>query len=285
MTKQSGNSRRVIASVQHALNILNVFSAGRSELGNNDIAKLLGMDPGTVAGLVYTLKVNGYLDQNPDTRKYRLGLKLAERAAELLNQIDLRKIASSTLEELRQWSGESVNLAIRDHAEVVYIERLFGHHSLGIRSELGKRGHLHSTALGKAILASMAPAEAQAILADYDFVPVTPKTITDASAFHQELERVRRAGYAIDEEENELGGRCLAAPIFDASGNPVAAVSISVPVQRLPRATIPQYGHKVKEASLAISRSIGYSPKSDGRRSSDIESASDSRDTNTIKNH
>ncbi len=282
MTKQSGNTRKVIASVQHALNILNVFGAGRSELGNNDIAKLLDMDPGTVAGLVYTLKLNGYLDQNPDTRKYRLGLKLAERASELLNQIDLRKIASPTLEDLREWSGESVNLAVRDHAEVVYIERLFGHHSLGIRSELGKRGHLHSTALGKAILASMAPADAQAILTDYEFVPVTPKTITDAEAFLEELERVRCEGYAIDEEENELGGRCLAAPIFDASGNPVAAVSISVPVQRLPRETIPQYGNKVKEASLAISRSIGYFPTSDGRRSSDIEAGSDSRDTNTI---
>lgn len=251
----------MIASVQHALNILNLFGGRRAELGNNDIAKLLGMNPGTVAGLVYTLKVNGYLDQNPDSRKYRLGLKLAERAAELLNQIDLRKIASPTLEELREWSGESVNLAVRDHAEVVYIERLFGHHSLGIRSELGKRGHLHSTALGKAILANMAPDEAQAILADYEFVPVTQKTITNAKAFQEELKQVRRAGYALDEEENELGGRCLAAPIFDANGNPVAAVSISVPVQRLPRKSIPEYGNKVKEASLAISRSIGYFPK------------------------
>ena len=76
---------------------------------------MLNMDPGTVAGLVYTLKLNNYLDQNPDNRKYRLGMKLAERAAVLLDQIDLRKIAAPYLEELRQWSGESINLAIRDH--------------------------------------------------------------------------------------------------------------------------------------------------------------------------
>jgi len=256
--KPTGNNRKAIASVQHALDILNLFEGSRTELGNNEIARMLGMDPSTAAGLVYTLKLNNYLDQNPDSRKYRLGMKLAERASVLLDQIDLRKIATPTLEKVREWSGESVNLAIRDHNEVVYIERLFGHHSLGIRSELGKRGRLHSTALGKVLLANMSPGECQAILADYEFVPVTPKTITNIEDFQAELERVRNEGYAVDEEENELGGRCLAAAVFDVSGRAVAALSISVPIQRLPRERIPKYGMKIKEAALEISRNIGY---------------------------
>jgi DNA-binding IclR family transcriptional regulator len=263
MNKQTGNNRRVIASVQHALDILNLFEESYPEIGNNDIAKMLKMDPGTVAGLVYTLKLNHYLDQNPDNRKYRLGMKLAERASMLLNQIDLRKIAAPYLEELRQWSGESINLAIRDHTEVVYIERLMGHHALGIRSELGKRACVHSTALGKAILASMIPEEIQAILADYEFIPVTPNTITNLKDFLKELDRVRKTGYAIDEEENELGGRCLAAPVFNNSGVPVAAVSISVPVQRLPREQVSEYGTRIKETTLEISRTLGYSPDND----------------------
>jgi IclR family KDG regulon transcriptional repressor len=261
MKKQKGNSRKVIASVQHALDIINLFDGSHAELGNNEIAKMLDMDPGTAAGLVYTLKLNNYLDQNPDNRKYRLGLKLAERAAVLLDQIDLRKIATPYLEELRQWSGESINLAIRDHYEVVYIERLFGHHSLGIRSELGKRARLHSTALGKAILANMNHEEIQTILTDYEFTFVTPKTITNLKDFLKELQLVRETGYAIDEEENELGGRCLAAPVFNNDGIPVAAISISVPVQRLPREKIIEYGTRINEAASGISRSLGYLPK------------------------
>lgn len=258
MKKQTGNTRKVIASVQRALDIINLFDGSHAELGNNEIAKMLAMDPGTAAGLVYTLRLNNYLDQNPDNRKYRLGLKLAERAAVLLDQMDLRKIATPYLEELRQWCGESINLAIRDHNEVVYIERLFGHHSLGIRSELGKRARLHSTALGKAILANMNPEETKAILTGYEFVSITPKTITNLKDFLVELELVRETGYAIDEEENELGGRCLAAPVFNNDGIPVAAVSISVPIQRLPREKVIEYGKRIKEATLDISRNLGY---------------------------
>jgi DNA-binding IclR family transcriptional regulator len=103
--KQAGNNRKAIGSVQRALDILNLFEGSRTVIGNNEIARLLGMDPSTAAGLVYTLKLNNYLDQNPDTRKYRLGMKLAERASVLLDQIDLRKIATPTLEKVRQWSG------------------------------------------------------------------------------------------------------------------------------------------------------------------------------------
>lgn len=263
MIKLVQNNRKLIASVQHALDILNLFNGSNAELGNNAIAKMLDMDPGTAAGLIYTLKCNNYLVQNPDNRKYRLGLKLAERAAVLLDQIDLRKIATPYLEELHQWSGESINLAIRDNQAIVYIERLLGHYSLGIRSELGKRATLHSTALGKAILANLNPEETQEILTDYEFTTVTPKSITNMKDFLEELERVGKTGYAIDEEENELGGRCLAAPIFNNYGVPVAAVSISVPVQRLPREKVVEYGTRIKQVALEISRNLGYSLKND----------------------
>jgi DNA-binding IclR family transcriptional regulator len=112
--------------------------------------------------------------------------------------------------------------------------------------------------LGKAILANMNHEETQNILTGYEFIPITPKTITNLKDFLEELERVRKNGYAIDEEENELGGRCIAAPIFNNDGNPVAAVSISVPVQRLPREKIIEYGTRIKEAALDISRNLGY---------------------------
>jgi IclR family KDG regulon transcriptional repressor len=261
MQNEKGKSRKVIASVQRALDIINLFEGSKSEIGNAEIAQMLGLDPGTVAGLIHTLKLNNYLDQNPTNRKYRLGLKLAERAAVLLEQLDMRKIAAPYLENLRQWSGESTNLAIRDHQEVVYIERIFGSSSLGIRSEIGKRAPIHSTALGKAIVANMHPQDAQILLADYKFFPVTPKTITNADQFLEELEHTRKNGFALDEEENELGGRCLAAPIFNHDGIAVAAISISVPIQRLPEEKIIPYGTKIKEIALEISRNLGYFSK------------------------
>ena len=261
MNDPATKKHKTIASVQKALDILNLFEGSRSELGNAEIAKLVNLPVGTVSGLVYTLRVNHYLDQNPANRKYRLGLKLAERAAVLLNQLDLRKIAAPHLEKLREWCGESVNLAIIDELEVVYIERLFGKHALGIRSELGKRAPVHSTALGKVITAYLPPADIQTYLDRSELFPVTRYTITEVDRFQEELIRIRKNGFSIDEEENEMGGRCIAAPIFDHDCRPVAAISISVPIQRLPREQIPVFGEKIKEVALAISEGLGYLPK------------------------
>lgn len=251
-------SRKIIASVQRALDILALFDKGHEELGNAEIARLVDLPIGTASGLIYTLKVNHYLDQNPVNRKYRLGLKLAERAAVLMDQLDLRKISAPLLEELRDWCGESVNLGIRDGSEVVYIERMFGNHSLGIRSELGRRGPLHSTSLGKAILSFMPAAEQLGLLEQYQFTRVTPLTITDPQKFMQELALTRQRGYAIDEQENEMGGRCVGAPVFDRFGYPIASISISVPVQRFPVEEVNKFGQKLIETAGKISRQMGH---------------------------
>ncbi|OJX38303.1 MAG: hypothetical protein BGO78_09860 [Chloroflexi bacterium 44-23] len=258
MSIKNNSNRKVIASVQNALRILNLFENGVHELGNSEIAKRLNMDPGTVAGLIFTLKINKYLDQNPDNRKYRLGLKIAERAAVLLNQMDIRKTAAPFLEDLRDWSGESVNLAIRDNHEVVYIERMFGNHALGIRSEVGKRAPIHSTALGKAIIANFSAEELKSVLENYNFCALTPYTETDRGKFVQRLELIRTRGFAIDEQENELGGRCVGAPIFGHLGQPVAAISLSIPLHRFPEERIEEIGNRVKVAAMDISQALGF---------------------------
>jgi len=249
--------RRTIASVQRALDILNLFNNGQAELGNSEIARLVGLPVGTASGLIYTLKINNYLDQNPANRKYRLGLKLAERASVLLDQLDIRKISAQYLEDLRVWCDESINLAIRDGSEVVYIERLFGNHALGIRSELGKRGPLHSTALGKAIVSFLPEPEFNTLFSQYDFIAVTPFTITGLDQFREEVDKIRTVGYAVDEQENEMGGRCVGAPIFNHMGYPIAAVSISVPIQRLPVDAVRKYGSKLIETTKNISQQMG----------------------------
>ena len=250
--------RKLIASVQRALDILDLFDDQHTELGNAEIARLLDLPVGTAAGLIYTLKFNGYLAQNPISRKYRLGFKLAERTRVLFDQLDLRRVSLPYLEQLREWCGESVNLGIQDGDTVVYIERLSGRHSLGIRSELGKRAPIHSTAMGKVLLAYQPDEEVERFLAAYRFEPVTPYTIINTQAFRSELDLTRQRGFGVDEEENEIGGRCVAAPIFDSSGRAAAAVSVSVPVQRMPADRVPEFGRKLQSSAAQISRDLGF---------------------------
>ena len=249
--------RKVIGSVQRAIDILDLFDDHHAELGTTEIAQALELPKSTAAGLILTLGQNGYLEQNPATRKYRLGYKLAERAGLLLSQFDLRQIAAPALDSLRNRCDESINLAVRDGVYVVYIARLDGTSMLGMRSEIGKRERIHSTALGKAILSTLPESELQDFIARTKFVPVTPRTIVTPAAFLAELQKTRQRGFAIDDEENELGGRCVAAPIFDYRGNSIAAVSISVPVQRFPKEMIEKYGRWVKDTAGEISRKLG----------------------------
>lgn len=258
MSNSSQTDQKIISSVQKAIDILNLFDAQSPELGTTEIAEALEMPKSTAAGLIYTLKINGCLEQNSQSRKYRLGFKLVELSNTLLNQIGLRQVATHYLEMLRDSCNESVNLAIHEGGEVIYIERLFGTNILGMRSEIGKREPIHSTALGKAILSCFSDAEINKLIEQYGLRPITPHTITDKEQFIAEIQLSRERGYAVDDEENELGGRCVAAPIIDFNTCPVAAVSISAPIQRFPESQIPVYGTNVKETAAIISQQLGY---------------------------
>ena len=249
---------RMIKSLQRAIDILDLFDKHVIELGITEIAEALGLHKSTAAGLVYTLEHNGYLAQDAETRKYGLGFKLVERASVLLDQIDVRQVALPYLQELIAWCDESVNLAVRDGGQIVYIERLTTTQSLGMRAKVGYRAPLHCTALGKAILSGMPLREAEELVAQHGLPATTANSITDRAQFLQEMDRVREQGFAVDNEENEIGGRCVAAPIFDHARRPTAAVSISSPVLRFPLTEVPRYGQKVIEAADAISLRLGY---------------------------
>lgn len=261
MPSQRSRSGRGIVSVCRALSILELFDAHTAELGITEMAERLDLHKSTLAGLVYTLENSGYLEQNPTTRKYRLGVKLVERAFVALGHLEVTRVALPHLERLRNWRNETVNLAVLDGDEVVYIERLLGSQTLGMRSEVGKRAMAHSTALGKALLSQLPKSELDVFLANCDLPPVTPNTITEPQELKRELELVRSRGYAVDMEEDQVGGACIAAPIFDHKGKAIAAVSISVPMARLSPSEIPHFGAKVMGTAQAISQDLGYVPQ------------------------
>ena len=250
---------RIIASLQRALDILSLFGAQTPELGITEIAKSLNLHKSTASGLVYTLQRNGYLAQNPKNRRYQLGPQLVERAGVLLEQIEIRKIAMPELEYLRDWSSESVNLAILEENQIIYIERLLTDKSLGFRNHIGKRAWPHSTALGKAILSHLPPHQALAVLRSYPLPSMTPNTITDIDKLLQQFEDFRQLGYAMEREENEIGGLCISAPIHNHMALPVAAISVSFPLSRLDEAMISTYGAKIQAVALRVSQKLGYS--------------------------
>jgi IclR family transcriptional regulator, KDG regulon repressor len=256
------HSSKKIGSVQRAIDILNLFDSQTPELGTTEIARSLSLHKSTTASLIYTLEANGMLAQNPATRKYHLGLKLVERAFAMLDQVEVRQIAYPHLQALRDQWNETVNLAVLDGSDVVYIERMLGTKALGMRSEVGRRAPAHSTSLGKAMLSCLSNPQIEKFIDEYGLRKVTEKTITIAQNFLYDLDKVRECGYAIDDEENEIGGRCIAVPVFDHTGQAVAAISISAPTARLPMSDVPQAGAMVRETAKAISRSLGYLPRS-----------------------
>ncbi len=255
---QKKSDRKVIGAVQRAIDILNLFSDRVNELGVTDIAKALGLHKSTASGLIQTLEINGYLEQNPGNKKYRLGLKLVERASVLLNQMQIRDIALPYLEELHTLCDEAINLAIRDETQVVYIERLLSSQSLAMRNEVGMRAAVHSTALGRAILSRLPENELERIAHSMPLYPVTDRTITKPEALIEDVQAARIRGFAIDDEQNEPGARCVSAPILNHQGEPVAAISISVPIPRIPYDKIDYFGARVAETAHKISTQLGY---------------------------
>jgi len=250
--------RRVIGSLQRAFDILDLFSPSHPELGVTEIAQRLDLHKSTASGLVYSLEDGGYLDQNPENRKYKLGLKFLERSTVLLGQIEIRDVAMPYLFLLRDWSDESVNLALHDNNEVVYIERLLSEQGLSYRNVVGKRAHVHCTALGKAILSELPMEEAESILKSYTFESKTEYTFTTVDEVLKDLQLTKERGFALDDQENGLGGRCVSAPIFDHLSKPIAAISVSVPLARIPKDKISYYGNKVKEVAEDISAKLGF---------------------------
>ena len=179
----------------------------------------------------------------------------------LLNQIEIRKVAMPELEHLRDWSTESVNLAIREDNQVIYVERLMTDKSLGFRNHIGKRAWVHSTALGKAILSHLPPQDSNAILESYDLVAFTPRTIIDVKTLTDQFITFRKQGFAIEREEEELGGLCIAAPLYDHTAKPIGAISVSFPISRIDEHMIPTYGEKISASAKRISEKLGYIPE------------------------
>jgi len=248
----------IIQSLERALHILDLFDENTPELKISEISVRLNLHKSTLHSLLKTLQKHGYIDQDADSGKYRLGLKLLERGQLLLQSLDIRTVARKTLLDLSKHTGQTTHLVILDGREGVYIDKVEGEKAAIRYSRIGRRVPLHSSAVGKVLAAYSNPEDLKRLMAGYEFFPQTSKTIQDKEAFMEELAAVRRKGYAVDNEENEPGVRCAAAPIFDHAGRAVAAMSISTMVSAVGDEEFLGFVNFMKDQCSIISKQLGY---------------------------
>ena len=246
-----------LSSVTSALLVLKVFSADEAEIGISSLAKRLGLAKSTVHRLAVTLASEGFLEQNPDNGRYRLGLALFSLGALVRQRMDVSNQARPLLGALRDKTHEGVHLAIMVQSSIMYLYNLESSQAIGIRSYIGTRKPAFCTCEGRAMLAFGAP-ETLAAVIEEGLVQRTPKTNTDVAALRRTLEEVRQSGYAIDDEESEVGMRGVGAPIRDISGKVVAAVGLAGPIQRLTRKDLRGLAPQVIASADAISARLGF---------------------------
>jgi len=246
-------------TVEKALAIIEYLLKNEEAKRITDIAKDLKINTSTVQRIVNTLHGENYLYQDPSSRKYKLGLKFLEISKNILKEIDLRRIASPYLRELRDKTGETVHLMILDDSVGVYIDALESLQRTRVVSSIGTRDDLHYSAVGKAILAYLSESEVERIAKIRGLRKITHKTITNLNLLKQELKKIRNQGYSIDDEEGEVGTRCIGAPIFNHKGKVVASVSIAAPCHRLTKEKLNTFLPLLLKTNNKISVELGHS--------------------------
>lgn len=252
------DSGPLLSSVRNAARVLTSFSVEERELGVTELARRLALGKSTVHRLLVTLAAEHLVEQNPQTGKYRLGLKVYELGALVSVHMDLHEAAIGQLHELRNRTGETVQLAVLDGREVVYVERLESSHTLRLFGRVGHRNQAHCTSTGKVLLAALPDAALVRLLDGWALEAKTPYTITDPEAFRAELDAVRARGYAENMNEAEIGVASVAAPVRGAAGDVVAALSVAAPVMRLDGKSVRTFAGMTVTAAEAVSRRLGY---------------------------
>ncbi len=225
--------RQVLSSVTNAARLLKQFSARDREFGVSELARRLGLGKSTVHRLLVTLAEQNLVEQDEFTGKYRLGLAIYDLGAAVATGLDLHEAIMPSMEQLRAATGETVQVAVLDGRQVVYIERLDSPNTLRLFLEVGRRNWAHCTGTGKILLAFQPAIELEALLDGWELEAVTPFTITDHADLRAALKHIRAQGYAHNLGESEVGVLSVSGPIRDVSGGVRAAISVAGPQQRM----------------------------------------------------
>ncbi len=235
-----------------ALNILDCLAAD-APCSVAHICERTGVTKPAAYRILRTLDMASYVVRDEDRREFSLGPALYNMSRAARNSTDLVRIARPVMESLNSELEETVNLGVVSHGQVVYLDTIESSQRLRSTVQLALRDNVHSTALGKAVLAALPEDAAEIRLKDVVLKAMTPKTVVALDSLLGQLEEVRGCGYALDDEENELGSRCVAAAILDNDARPIAAISVSAPTARMQGKTLSHAGQQVALAARQIS--------------------------------
>ncbi len=254
-TRQSENAYSVPA-IHRTLDIIERLIEDRS-LSISDISRLFDIPKSSAYAILQTLKSRGYVDKD-DQDRYSLSPRLFSLTATLMDKLDVRAEVHPLLEALTKEAGITGHVAIRDGAYAVYIDKVEVLDAVRLTTWIGKRMPLHSTSIGKALLAFLPEPELDRILAQYPLPKLTQRTITNPRLLKEHLAKLRAQGYTWCSEENETDVRSVAAPIFNGSKRVVAAVNLGASKLQIRGKDIPRLGELVRKYALNMSVQLGY---------------------------
>ena len=253
------NSKYKVQALERALDILDCFSFQNRELRLSEIVKITGLNKTTVKRLVSNLELRGYLQHDPQSRTYQLGMRLFELGGIVFSSFSLRRAAALPMNNLQNQTGATVLLGVQIDDQLVYIDKREGDGMLRISSDVGWRRPLHYGMLGMVLMASLDAKTAIKILGQHPLQPHTPHSITDQDAFSLRLEQIRDQGYVLEKEEAVEGVMGIAAPIRDYTRQVTAALGIAVPLgQRILNKDANHMVDLVKKTCETISSDLGY---------------------------
>jgi len=262
-----------VGVISKVFKILEAIQGSPSGLTLKPICDVTGVHKSTAHRFLKHLEHDGYLIRT-ETGAYLIGPKFSQLSVRANHRATLQAVARPILWELWKSTRETVNLATLDQGMVLYIEVIESPHEFRLASRVGSRRSLHATALGKALASFLPEEQREKVLSAIQFQPVTANTIMNLVQFREELDIVRKQGYAVDEEETTLGARCVGAPILGAGQEVIAAVSVSGPITRISPNQVPLLAGAVMSAARAISAAMGFAqPDALSTQASSIDKA------------
>lgn len=246
-----------VQSLGRAFSIIEVVARHREGIGLADLSRLVGLHNSTAFHLVKTLLALGYISQDAETKRYRIGRKLYALAAGALDEIEMVHLATPVLESLSRETGESAHFCMRVGDAVVVIARTSGSGAFQIAGRVGVVRPAHCTALGKAILASLSDEQLRLFIQRNPLTPSTKRSITEIPELIREIERVRKTGFAFDDGEFDLEVRCAGVAVKDFTGGVVGAIGISGPIWRLSDDVMQKHAKVVAAAARQLSSDFG----------------------------
>lgn len=247
-----------VQSIDRMFNILEVISDSKNGVGISELSEQTGLHKSTVHRLTMALLENGYVEQLPSA-KYKLSYKLYEMGSKLFANVSIFDAARKTIADLAKKLGEVIHLAVRNNNEIIYIDKENpGSNSAIMGSNIGSSAPMYCTAMGKAMLFDANDYEIRAVWKKSEVIQRTEKTHTSYDQFAKDIRASKQRGYALDDEENELGIRCIAVPIYDSKNKICAAISLSGPTTRILTSNLDKYAVPIMEAAREISLRMGH---------------------------